>query len=80
MTWLTEATVAMRLIDAYAVDAGRGVASGQFLLAVQSDESGRATAVRSAVAGHDARSAIVAHHGIAGVEAFLAKLALVTCK
>lgn len=79
VTWLTEASVAVRLIHADAVHARRRVAPGQLLLAVQSDVAGRARAVRPGVVRDHARGAVAAHHGVARVVLLLAKPARVPC-
>ena len=65
VTRLAEAAVAVGLVDADAVDAGRRVAAGQLLLAVQSDVAGGAAAVRPLVVGDHATAAVVAHQTVA---------------
>jgi len=75
---LAEAAVAVGLVDADAVDAGRRVAAGQLLLAVQSDVAGGTAAVRPLVVGDHATAAVVTHQTVARVELLLAELALVT--
>lgn len=76
---MAEAAVAVRLVDADAVDARRRVAAGQLFLAVESDESRRTGAVGAAVVGYEARAAIVAHHRIASVELLFAEFPFETC-
>lgn len=77
-TWLAEATVAVGLVDADAVDARRRVAAGQLLLAMKSDEARRAGTMGPAVVSDQTRSSIVADHRVAGIVLLLAKFALVT--
>ena len=76
---MAEAAVAVRLVDADAVNAGRRVASGQFFLAVKTDETVGATAMGASVVGDHARTAVVAHQRVASVELLLAEFALESC-
>lgn len=77
-TWLAEATVSVRLIDADAVHARRRITAGQLLLAVKSDKTRRARTMSPAVVSDETRSAIVTDHRVASVVLLLAKFALVT--
>ena len=65
----------MGLVDADAVDAGRRVAAGQFLFAVETYVARRAGAVGAAVVGDQAGPAVVTHHRVASVELLLAEFA-----
>jgi hypothetical protein len=75
---LAETTVSVRLVDADTVNAGRRIASSQFLFAMETDKTGRAGAMGTAVMGNQARAAIVANHRITSVELLFAKFAFVT--